>query len=531
MKQVGKNKGFTLVELAVVIAAMAVMIAVLAPSLLRYVEDSRIQKDESAMDEVCHSVQLAMSDVETFDEVFEYSIENNYITYSDSSGVYGAQYTDEEFWAPDGSAHAVTITFNPDENGNYDIAKGLVNDMTKDNGSVAEPRVVEGVKQCTLEEMGNQKLYTQLQKTLGATFSEKSATYQGSSYTVFIKFDTIDGITRVNVHGSFNGTNLSPDCPAAVGSGTNDYTPEGEANVTKPNGGTTTPNFDSSDLNGGGGITNTDDNLNNNNTPSEPEMDLNPDDGTTPSHMDVYLAGDYRYNYYYWEEGWTVQLNPEVADKNQVRYGPILESINGVPVTNMNATFYECINLVEAPAIPSGITKMSHTFHDCTSLSKAPVLPQGVRELSWVFVNCTNLKEAPVIPNSVVDMPHTFAYSGLESAPVLPDSVTSLSTTFAGCVNLTRAPAIPNGVGLMNNTFMNCVNLTEAPVIPSSVVELRGTFSGCTRLTGTVVINSTNITDYEECFVDTVQPIYLTGSSSQLHEIAEANNNNNVFVQ
>lgn len=259
------NKGFSLVELAVILAVLAVLLTLLAPSLLRYVENSRMQKDDSAMDEVCHSVQLAMADSETFDEVCSYAIPNNYVTYSDSSGTYGAKFTDEEFWAPDGSGNAVTITFNPDGNGNYDIAQGLVNNMTLGNGSTAETRVVGDIKQCTLEEMGNKKLYSALKKTIGNTLSEKSATYNNSSYTVFIKLEVVNGIKRANVYGEWNGTNLSPDCPAAVGSGTSDYTDKGEAIVTKPAGGTQAPQYSNSDLSGGGST--------GNNTPGLPPQD------------------------------------------------------------------------------------------------------------------------------------------------------------------------------------------------------------------------------------------------------------------
>ena len=58
------NKGFSLVELIVVIAIMAVLMVVLAPAMLRYVEKSRIQKDESAAAEVRNAVELALADEE-----------------------------------------------------------------------------------------------------------------------------------------------------------------------------------------------------------------------------------------------------------------------------------------------------------------------------------------------------------------------------------------------------------------------------------------------------------------------------------
>ena len=56
------NKGFSLVELIVVIAIMAVLVGVLAPALLRYVEKSRYQKDVSAIGEVVNAIEVACAD-------------------------------------------------------------------------------------------------------------------------------------------------------------------------------------------------------------------------------------------------------------------------------------------------------------------------------------------------------------------------------------------------------------------------------------------------------------------------------------
>ncbi|MCM1089697.1 MAG: type II secretion system GspH family protein [Butyrivibrio sp.] len=55
------NKGFSLVELIIVIAIMAVLMGVLAPQFIKYVEDSRIQKDESAFGEIANAAQIALS--------------------------------------------------------------------------------------------------------------------------------------------------------------------------------------------------------------------------------------------------------------------------------------------------------------------------------------------------------------------------------------------------------------------------------------------------------------------------------------
>ena len=60
------NKGFSLVELIVVIAIMAVLMAVLAPAMLRYVEKSRIQKDASAVSEAANAAELALADEDIY---------------------------------------------------------------------------------------------------------------------------------------------------------------------------------------------------------------------------------------------------------------------------------------------------------------------------------------------------------------------------------------------------------------------------------------------------------------------------------
>ena len=54
------NKGFSLVELIIVIAIMAVLIGVLAPQFLRYVERSRRQTDETAIEELRKSVEIGL---------------------------------------------------------------------------------------------------------------------------------------------------------------------------------------------------------------------------------------------------------------------------------------------------------------------------------------------------------------------------------------------------------------------------------------------------------------------------------------
>lgn len=60
-KSIG-NKGFSLVELIIVIAIMAILVGVMAPQLLRYVERTRVSSDTQLADSVRTAVRTAMMD-------------------------------------------------------------------------------------------------------------------------------------------------------------------------------------------------------------------------------------------------------------------------------------------------------------------------------------------------------------------------------------------------------------------------------------------------------------------------------------
>lgn len=59
------NKGFSLVELIVVIAIMAVLVGVLAPQFIKYVERSRQSTDIQNIEEVANALQVYFADNES----------------------------------------------------------------------------------------------------------------------------------------------------------------------------------------------------------------------------------------------------------------------------------------------------------------------------------------------------------------------------------------------------------------------------------------------------------------------------------
>lgn len=69
------NKGFSLVELIIVIAIMAVLVAVLAPQLLKYIEKSRVTSDKSLL----HTINSAVTYASVNGKVVDDPISENFI--------------------------------------------------------------------------------------------------------------------------------------------------------------------------------------------------------------------------------------------------------------------------------------------------------------------------------------------------------------------------------------------------------------------------------------------------------------------
>lgn len=69
------NKGFSLVELIIVIAIMAVLVGVLAPQYIKYVEKSRVSADAQQVEEFTGAMTVLASDVDvTLDSGKTYTV-------------------------------------------------------------------------------------------------------------------------------------------------------------------------------------------------------------------------------------------------------------------------------------------------------------------------------------------------------------------------------------------------------------------------------------------------------------------------
>lgn len=56
------NKGFTLVELVIVVAILAILVGILAPQYTKYVEKSRKSADASNLENMVRSIEIAAAD-------------------------------------------------------------------------------------------------------------------------------------------------------------------------------------------------------------------------------------------------------------------------------------------------------------------------------------------------------------------------------------------------------------------------------------------------------------------------------------
>lgn len=217
------KRGFSIVEVIVAVTIMAIVSALLAPSLLTHVERSRAAKDFDAMDKVTDSIRNGLVRDNIYDEITAFSKANNVSCYIDShlesnyspivSQTSNGQISHYTFdnnsrmasgvaFSVAGNMKGMTITFEPvviDGKSVYKLQNGVINKYITENND----------KLSDLPE-----LYAEVRLIIGDVIYSNSQTYKNSEFTVFIDVGSSGGNDANNksgfhVYGQYGGTNLT----------------------------------------------------------------------------------------------------------------------------------------------------------------------------------------------------------------------------------------------------------------------------------------------------------------------------------
>lgn len=117
-----KNKGFSLVELIIVIAIMAILVGVMAPQLIKFIEKSNVAADTQLCDDIHTAIMVAMMDpdvVNSDDGSDSIADQLSAITSGAALTSFGGTAIDNTF----GKAIIETLGFDPFNNSCRDFIK------------------------------------------------------------------------------------------------------------------------------------------------------------------------------------------------------------------------------------------------------------------------------------------------------------------------------------------------------------------------------------------------------------------------
>ena len=522
--------GFSLVELIVIVAMMAVLIAVLAPSLLGYVERSRAQKDVSAMDEVVNAVFLAMADPYVYDELAQASIKENVSCYIDNkdelehSGSYvqtkeaiganKAQYMfgddarqqDEVKFYAAGSMRGTTLTFIPNMSSNeskYLFGEVIVNKFFPDEA----------------ESINNlPRLYNAIRSVIGDTIELSSQTYRNSEYTIFIKIGSTGGNQAtaqdaMQAYGQFSGTNLSlENREYYIADNRQVYEPEigTEPEVTVNKLATPVITIDGSVLNITAVNNATEYKIFNGDTllvsTSATSVDLSnfiTEDGAYTIKVQAvggaeYSASDYVTIQYAIDAIATTYQFGHIVDIADHDYYYVYWKYDDY--ANFAAGYVKLLAYRDAGVILETKEDVLEFIAEIWGTTWEEMEAQGMTEYDvwWYAMSEREYEEGKfIIPSvdgwnvMVKDKTKTSYGEILSEINGIP--VVTMTNTFLGCENLQVVPNIPESVTYIGQSaFGNCISL-ETVVIPAHITHIRpDAFEGCENLTSVSFENQAN---------------------------------------